>query len=109
MKQLQLIQILRINAGSAAAVADVAANLRGVNRRWQAQDAAKAVSGNADSAGKGREKLISRRLSLYAALTLLSFTGIFVRKAPSGEADDGVHASAIEGVSVEAGAAGRVA
>jgi hypothetical protein len=41
LKQLQLIQILRINAASAAAVADVAANIRNVNRRSLARDAVK--------------------------------------------------------------------
>jgi mannose-6-phosphate isomerase-like protein (cupin superfamily) len=80
LKQLQLIQILRINAGSVAAVADVAANLRAVNRRWQAQDAAKVLSRNAASAFQARQNHKSRGLSLYAALTLLSFACIFPRK-----------------------------
>jgi hypothetical protein len=50
LKQLQLIQILCINAPAAAAAADVAANVPGVNRLWQASEREKAASGNADTA-----------------------------------------------------------
>ncbi|MGH6642705.1 MAG: hypothetical protein ACRED3_08400 [Bradyrhizobium sp.] len=55
MKQLQLIQILGINAPHAAAVADVAAKVPGVNRLWQASECEKAASGNADTAFWGQE------------------------------------------------------
>jgi hypothetical protein len=50
LKQLQLIQILRINAPNAALAADVAAKVPGVNRLWQASKCEKAASGNADTA-----------------------------------------------------------
>jgi hypothetical protein len=50
LKQLQLIQILCINASAAAAAADVAANVPGVNRLWQASERETAASGNADTA-----------------------------------------------------------
>jgi hypothetical protein len=39
LKQLQLIQILCINAPAAAAAADVAANVHGVNRLGRRQNA----------------------------------------------------------------------
>jgi hypothetical protein len=44
LKQLQLIQILDINAHAAAPKADQRANARRVNRVLQAPDAAKAAS-----------------------------------------------------------------
>ncbi|MBR1154255.1 hypothetical protein [Bradyrhizobium sp. JYMT SZCCT0428] len=50
MKQLQLIQILRINAPGAAAAAVVVAKAAGVNLIWRASERTKAVSGNADTA-----------------------------------------------------------
>jgi hypothetical protein len=50
LKRLQLIQILCINAPSAAAPEQVAAKAAGVNRLWRTQDGAKAASGNADTA-----------------------------------------------------------
>jgi hypothetical protein len=45
LKQLQLIQILRINPPRVAAAADVAAKVPGVNRLWQASECEKAASG----------------------------------------------------------------
>jgi hypothetical protein len=50
LKQLQLIQILSINARGAAPAADQRAKARRVNRVLQAPDAAKAVSVGADTA-----------------------------------------------------------
>jgi hypothetical protein len=50
LKQLQLIQILRVNAPGAAAAAFVIAKAAGVNLPWQAPERTKAVSGNADTA-----------------------------------------------------------
>jgi hypothetical protein len=50
LKQLQLIQILCINLPNAAAAADVAAKVPGVNRVWQVSERVKAASGNADTA-----------------------------------------------------------
>jgi hypothetical protein len=50
LKQLQLIQILCINAPHAAVAADVAAKVPAVNRLWQAPKRKKAASGNADTA-----------------------------------------------------------
>jgi hypothetical protein len=50
LKQLQLIQILSINARGAAPAADQPAKARRVNRVLQAPDAAKAVSVGADTA-----------------------------------------------------------
>jgi hypothetical protein len=50
LKQLQLMQILCINAPNAAVAADVAAKVPGVNRLWQASKCEKAASGNADTA-----------------------------------------------------------
>jgi hypothetical protein len=44
LKQLQLIQILRINVCHAAAMADARANAPSVNRPLQASDGAKAAS-----------------------------------------------------------------
>jgi len=44
LKQLQLIQILSINAPNAAAAAEVAAKVPGVNRLWRAPDSEKAAS-----------------------------------------------------------------
>jgi hypothetical protein len=50
LKQLQLIQILCINAPGAAVTADVAAKASGVNRLWQASKREKAASDRADTA-----------------------------------------------------------
>jgi hypothetical protein len=50
LKQLQLIQILCINAPNAAIAADGAAKVPGVNRFCQASEREKAASGNADTA-----------------------------------------------------------
>jgi hypothetical protein len=50
LKQLRLIQILRINARDAAPAADKRVNARRVNRVLHVADAAKAASGNADAA-----------------------------------------------------------
>jgi hypothetical protein len=50
LKQLQLIQILSINARRPAAAGDAAAKVPGVNRKWRGSNAAKAVSGNAETA-----------------------------------------------------------
>jgi len=59
LKQLQLIQILRINARGAAALEQVAAKVPAVNRLWQAPDKPKAVSGNADTAfGRGKSVIL---------------------------------------------------
>jgi hypothetical protein len=44
LKQLQLIQILYVNARGASPVGDQRANARRVNRVLQAKDAAKAAS-----------------------------------------------------------------
>jgi hypothetical protein len=50
LKQLQLIQILSINAPYAAAAAYPGAKARGVNRLWQALKREKAASDRADAA-----------------------------------------------------------
>jgi hypothetical protein len=50
LKQLQLIQILHINARAAAPAADASAKARRVNRVLQAPEMAKAVSVGADTA-----------------------------------------------------------
>jgi hypothetical protein len=50
LKQLQLIQILCINAPRAAAPADVAAKVPGVNRLWLISQREKAASDRADAA-----------------------------------------------------------
>jgi hypothetical protein len=50
LKQLKLIQILRINVWHAAAMVDARAKASRVNRLLQASDGVKAASGNADTA-----------------------------------------------------------
>jgi len=50
LKQLQLIQILCINAPGAVAAAEVTAKVPGVNRLWQASQREKAASDHADAA-----------------------------------------------------------
>jgi hypothetical protein len=50
LKQLQLIQILSINAESLGAAGDVVAKGVDVNRKWRAPKRVKAVSGHADTA-----------------------------------------------------------
>jgi hypothetical protein len=53
LKQLQLIQILCINAPTAAAVADPGGNAAGVNRILQTSDRAKAPSNHVEGASGG--------------------------------------------------------
>jgi post-segregation antitoxin (ccd killing protein) len=50
LKQLQLIQIVCINAPGCASTAFAAAKGRRVNLRWQAPNSEKTASGNADTA-----------------------------------------------------------
>jgi hypothetical protein len=50
LKQLQLIQILSINARSAGTSGGWRGNARRVNRIWPATKRRQAVSGNADTA-----------------------------------------------------------
>jgi len=50
LKQLQLIQILCINAQDAAISGDVAAKVPAINRLWLMSKREKAASGNADTA-----------------------------------------------------------
>jgi hypothetical protein len=50
LKQLQFIQILRINRGGAATAADGGAKPAGINHLAPAPEHAKAASGNADTA-----------------------------------------------------------
>ncbi|MEH2533186.1 hypothetical protein V1277_000429 [Bradyrhizobium sp. AZCC 1588] len=50
MKQLQFIQILRINACGAAIEGDAQANAPRINRLWPLPDSEKAASGNAETA-----------------------------------------------------------
>jgi len=79
LKQLQLIQILCINAPSAAAVAEHDAKAAGVNRIWRASDRANAPSSRA-AAGFGRpEKADLAGPALYRAVTA-SMGGRFIAR-----------------------------
>jgi len=55
LKQLQLIQILRINPTGTAAAADSGAKPAGINHLAPAPEHAKAESGNADTAFCGKK------------------------------------------------------
>jgi hypothetical protein len=52
LKQLQLIQILSINAGGPLEAGETRAKVPRINRDWNTPNAAKAVSGNAETALK---------------------------------------------------------
>jgi hypothetical protein len=86
LKQLQLIQILCINAPGAAAVADPGAKAAGINRILRAPDRAKAASGRAEAAfGKAKTADLGR-LALYRVVTASTSGALDLSRTRFGDA-----------------------
>ncbi|MEH2560803.1 hypothetical protein [Bradyrhizobium sp. AZCC 2289] len=66
MKQLQLIQILPINAESAAMLRVVAANVPAINRTRLRSNASKLAAENADAASHARKSAVAAALRFTA-------------------------------------------
>jgi len=87
LKQLQLIQILHINAESGATPRVVAANVPAINRARLRSNAAKLAAENADTACT-RPKIGGRGgAAIYGAVTLSSFMRIRAVNGALGKAE----------------------